>query len=89
MTDKVVETAKVAASATDNYATFQGAQAIHAIADGDCFIDFNTPAVTSRSFLLKANSEAHPFEFPGGNINTVHVITSGASVNVYLVAIYN
>ena len=89
MTDKSIETAKVVATGTDNYATFSGAQIIHAIADGDCFIDFNTPAVTSRSFLMKANSEAHPFEVHGGSINTVHVITSGATVNVYLVAVYN
>ena len=85
----VSETAQIAATGTDKAATFSGAQQIYINCDGDCYIDFNQPAVTSRSQLLKANLAPTRYDFRGGSIMTVHAITSSGSVNVFITAVYN
>ena len=82
------ETAKIAATSTATAATFDtGVREVHIIADGDCFIGFDEDVATVSSFLLKANVEANPFIFEGGGPLKVWAITSGASVNVYVLVI--
>lgn len=72
------QTAQVTISSTDNFATIQGCQEVYLVTSVDCYIDFDQPAVTSRSFLLKANLAPARFVISGGSVQQVHVIgTSG------------
>lgn len=82
------ETAKIAATGTATAATFaSGVREVHIMADGDCFIGFDEDVATVSSFLVKANVEPHPFVFQGGGPLKVWAITSGGSVNVYVLVI--
>ena len=81
------ENAKIAATGTANYATFDGViRELHIISDGDCFIAFDENVATTSSYLIKSGTEVQ-FTFTGGGPKKVWAITSGGSVNVYILAI--
>ena len=82
--DQSTETAQVSISSTDNYATVVGAQRVWLVASADCYIDFDQPAVTTRSLLLKANQVPAEFEFSGANISKIHVIGTSGTLYVLI-----
>ncbi len=87
--DRTTETAVIAVVATgDKFATLSsGAQKVYLVSDADCFIEFDQPAMASRSFLIKANQHPAEFEFSGGNVNKVHAITATGTANLYILAV--
>lgn len=81
------ENAKIAATGTALAAEFEhGITEVHVVSDGDCFISFDETVATTGSFLLKSGI-SEVFQFKGGGPNKVWAITSGGSVNVYILAI--
>lgn len=87
--NRLSETARIVVSGAAAFATFQGAQGIYLVSDTDCFVDFDQPAVTTRSMLLKANLQPVYIDFHGGSVMKVYGITTGAGGNLYVLAVYN
>ena len=91
-----VETQQVAFTSADKFATFGdvggggGVQAITLFSDQDCYVDFDTPAVSSRSFLLPAtNSNGLFLDFHGASVQQIHVIRKTQNGNLYLIGVRN
>ncbi len=84
-----VETEQIAATTTSKAAGFEyGIQRCYIRADAECYIDFDQPAITSRSFLIDASVD-HPAEFDFGknSVKSVTAITGSSTANVYIIAI--
>lgn len=81
------ETYKLAVTASNNYATFDGGvQQVYLVADADCFVDFD--AVTSNSsMLIKANLAPVRISFGGSNVQQIHAKTGGGSANLYILGV--
>lgn len=83
------ETCKISATSTsDNYQTFEGGiKTLYVVADADVFIDFDRPASTSSSLLLKANTQPVELKFNNVGVTTVHAKTASSTANVYLLGV--
>jgi hypothetical protein len=85
------ETAQINANSTsDQYASFDsGVQQLYLTTSADVYIDFDTPAVTSRSLLLKANLQPVLFDLHGSNIRKLFARTGSSTAIVYVLAVRN
>jgi hypothetical protein len=79
------QTAQIAIGSTDKSATLNGCQEVYLACDTDCYIDFDQPAVTSRSMHLKANLNPIRFVISGGSVQQVHVI--GTTGTLYILGV--
>lgn len=86
---EVTESCKISAvNTSDQYQTFDGGiQKVYMVSDADVFIDFDRPASTTSSLLLKANMQPTEINFDRGTVMTVHAKTGTGSANVYLMGI--
>jgi hypothetical protein len=82
----------------DNYQTFgldipplgigSGVQKIILRASADCYIDFDRPAATGSSMLIKAaDGHLETLDFSGGSVMTVHARGTSGSGTLYIVGI--
>lgn len=86
---QTVETEQIAATSSSKAAEFEGGvQRVYITADADCYVDFDQPAVTSRSYLVDVSAGSHlEFDFGKSSVKSVTAITGGGSANVYIVAV--
>lgn len=87
---KAAETAKIAVTVNDKFATFDGgAQEFYLVSDADCFVDFDEVAQANSSLLIKANLAPARIVIKNGNTTTVHAITASSTANLYILAVRN
>ena len=81
-----VETQTISLAATSKEATFEGGvQSVVLVADTDCYVDFDTPAMSQSSLLVKANQAPAQIHFPGASVQKVTAI--GTSGILYILGI--
>lgn len=79
------ETRVIKVTSTDKYEDFvAGCKRVCLVADADCFVDFNRPAIANSSFLLKANVNV---TIPNIEFTQVHAVTASGTANLYILAI--
>jgi hypothetical protein len=82
------ETALVAASSVNNYATFDGGvNSVVLSSTVDCYVDFETPAATSRSLLVQADQAPFQIYFGKSTVKKVYAITGGGTGNLHILGI--
>lgn len=83
-----IETQVATITSTSQELTFEGGiQSVVLVSDTDCYVDFDTAAISQSSMLLKANLQPVQIDFRGGNVKKITVI--GSSGKFYAVGIRN
>lgn len=93
---QLTETAQIAATAVNNFATFGvpgtaaagGIQQCYVSGSADFYIDFDTPAAATRSLLVKGGQPPVRFDFKGGSVQKVHVVAV-TTATVYVLGVRN
>lgn len=73
----------------DLQSTGSGVQKVVLRTSADCYVDFDRPATSYSSFLLKSTDDPFEFNFSGGSIMKVHAIGASGSGTLYILGIRN
>ena len=83
-----LETKTISVTTTSQEATFAvGIQGCYLVADANCFVDFDVPAIASSSLLIVANQPPAQILFGGSNVQKVTAITASSTANLYILGV--